>query len=343
MRSGAENGKNGTPGQTPEGLVSQHQDPVVAVEPRCPLCGGSVRQRWSSVCAIEFVALLVFAGVAGAFLPIRSVIGVVLFLTSGGIALVLLFALPITGAVALASRARCRRCAHRFWAGTEASGRTDNARFPVRSSLIACAILSLSLAIGTVLVVSAPGCGVMDVALMMIGRIIMAGLAFGVGMRTRMAEVTWLRFILLLPAVVISGAWLALTTHDRAALVREYDPLVWAPHVLARVRLAALPESARNVRVHIYRVFLSAEDFLRFEADPNDIERFLTDSPGLKGIRPDRSWRTRTTSYYNSRAPSWYDEPIQGRVRRYDLDMPGNIAELIVDDNRHAAYVYWGK
>ena len=353
MRSGVEGEKNGTPDQTPEGPRSQHEDSVVTVESHCPLCGGSARRRWNSACAIEFVTLVVFAVVARVFLPIGSVMRAVLFLTSAGIALVSLLVLPLTGAVALASRARCRRCGHRFWPGTEASGRADNARFSVRSALIGCAILSLSLVVGTILVISAPGRGVMNVALMMIGRLIMAGLAFGVGMlaqvilwrrlRVRMAEVTWLRFVLLLPAIVISGAWLALTAHDRAVLVRQYDPLVWAPRVLARVQLAALPESACNVRVHVYRVFLTAHDFLRFEVDPNDIERFLVDSPGLRDIRPDRSRRTRTTSYYHSNAPSWYDEPIQGDARFYCIDMPGNIAELIVDENRHAVYVYWGK
>jgi hypothetical protein len=160
-----------------------------------------------------------------------------------------------------------------------------------------------------------------------------------------MAGLARFRFILLLPAIVISILWLSLATHDHTALVHEYDPLVRAPHVLARLQLASLPESARNVRVYIYRVFLAGEDFLRFEADPNDIERFLADSPSLNNITAHTSWseKMRTTSYYNSSAPSWYDQPVQGRSRRYDLNTPGGIAELIVDDERHAVYVYWGK
>jgi hypothetical protein len=131
--------------------------------------------------------------------------------------------------------------------------------------------------------------------------------------------------------------------------VHEYDPLVWAPDVLDRLRLAPLPKSARNIRMYVCRVFMAAEDFLRFEADPNDIERFLAGSPGLAYITPAPlselgEKRTRTVAYYNSSAPAWYDQTLPDRTRCYNLNAPGGgTGEIFVHDERHAVYVYWGK
>lgn len=150
----------------------------------------------------------------------------------------------------------------------------------------------------------------------------------------------------MIPAIAISAGWLALSAYNRVALMHEYDPLVWAPRVLSKLRIAPLPKSARDVRVHIHRDFPSAEGFLRFEADPNDIEQFLFDSPGLANITPTPPilWRYRgTTASHSYSAPSWYDQPIPGRARHYRPKVLSNGGEMIVDDERHAVYVDWRK
>jgi hypothetical protein len=353
MSQTPEDAKSQTPEERSGKWMSPTQDVGSGTESRCPKCGGTPRRPWIAVCVCAFAGFFIFLVMAPTGLAMQSIPGGIVCLASAGLAVISLIAIPITGALAVASRSRCSACGHRFMPG-DPSPHMNSSRFPVRLGLISSAFLLVLLGTGAALILTAPGWGVMDTALMLIGRLIMAGLAFGTGLliqallwrhlRTRGANVTRLLTAFALPVAMIGVAWLLLASHDRATLLRRYDPLVWAPNVLARLDLAPLPPSARHIRVDIRRVLFCAEEFLRFEADPDVIEQFLADSANLKKTL--RDWdqpRTRTTSYYNSSSPSWYDQPLSGRWRCYDVNMPGNIGEVIVDDEKHAVYVYWGK
>ncbi len=373
-----------TPGKRPAGSPDPTREAEPYRESRCPRCGGRPRRVWMGVCAGAVATFFAFLMMAPIGLSMHSMAGLIVFLVSAGLAIVSLIAIPISGALVVASRSCCCACGYHFWPNT-APGGVNGLRFPVRLGLVSSVILLAALGIGTAFVVTAPGWGVMDTELMLIGHLVLAGFALGVGLlaqailwrrlRTRGPNVKYQRAVLMVPVVVFSLGWPALAWHDRVVLLREYDPLVWAPRILARVQLAPLPESARDVRVYIYRVFLAGQDFLRFEADPNDIERFLADSTGPARIEPASLYdgepnqndierlvadssgvndispllanvgkkRTRTVDYHKSSAPSWYDQPISSRTRRYHLNAPGGIGEMFIDDEKHAVYVYWGK
>jgi hypothetical protein len=337
---------NGAPGRQPPSPASPSQVTGPCMELRCPKCGGTGRRRWSGVrlcvCATFFICpILMLAGVAMQSCTV--------FLASSGLTILSLVTIPITWAFALMSRSCCRTCGHRFWPGDQARD-LDSSPLPIRISLASSGVLLATLGMGVFLVLTAPGREGTGRWCMVMGPLILAGLAFGLGLLAQ--AVLWRRLCtrktnmpsrvstLMLPAVVIGIASLSLAVHSRY----KCDPLVCAPYVLARVQLAPLPPSSRRVRVCSRRAFLDAEDFVRFEADPEDIERFLANSSVVaNGVVPFDEARTRTVSQYNSDAPYWYDQPLRGCWRHCDIEMPGNIAELIVDDEEHAVYVYWAK
>ncbi len=296
MSSRTEGGED-TPKQPPKHAMPQHDNGVAYVELPCPRCGGVMRRRWQTVCALDFVIFVVFLMLTFMVLSLGSgVVKGVLFLISLGMALASLFALPITGALAVVARPRCSRCGHRAWPASAASCQIDEARFPLWVALIGSATLLVPLGIGSAWVIGAPGTETMDVGFMVAGRVIMAVLTFGIGLlsqailwrvlRTRATCGIRRGLVLLLPAVVLGAGWLALTGHDHSVLVRKYGPLVRAPWILRRAQLAELPGSANGVTVYMFISFIcSAKCYLCFAAEPNEIERFLANSPSLKDLR----------------------------------------------------------
>ena len=374
MPLGAEDERNNMPGESPT-VTSLQQGVVDDDELHCPLCGGFAGRKWRSICLINLVIFLFFAMLAFMFLQIGSLVSRILFLICAGITIFSLFTLPITGAMAVAARPRCRICGHRFWPASGISNLADNFRFPVRYAVISSAILLVSFCIVVALVTSIPGREIFDVTLTIAGWIIMAGPTLGVALliqailwrvlRARMDNANKPGLVLLLPIVVLIAGFLALTVHVRSVLVSKYNPLARAPQVLALAKLANLPESARDVHVHTPRFFFLGEDYLCFQAEPEDIEKFLADSPGLKGITCHTYSKekmrlatldlSRTLSFSNNygheyfcpdrSAPAWYKEEIRGVGRYYNLSEweSGWIGELIVDDEQHVVYVHRAK
>ncbi len=295
MSSGTEEGREDTPKQPSRDAAPPYHS-LACVEQPCPRCGGLMQRRWRTVCGFDFVIFIIFLVLTFMVLPLGSgVVKAVLFLMSLGITLASLFALPITGALAVVARPRCSRCGHRAWLASEVSCQVDEARFPLWVALIGSTILLVPLTIGSAWVVGAPGTETMDVEFMVAGRIIMAVLAFGIGLlsqtilwralRTHATSGIRRGLVLLLPAVVLGAGWLALTGHDHSVLVRKYGPLVRAPWVLRRAQLAELPGSANGVTVYMFISFIcSAKCYLCFAAEPNEIERFLANSPSLKDL-----------------------------------------------------------
>jgi len=295
----------------------------------------------------------------------------VLILVLVAIVLLLLFALPITAAVAVAARPCCRDCGYRFWPTSGRVGEAGQAGFPVRLALVGGVILLLPLGLGLAWLASVPGRETWTVTQTIGTRIMLAGLALGVGflcqailwrvLRTRMANTMCSGLVLLLPVVVLSAGWLTLTAHDHRVLSRRYDPLVRAPRFLAGARLAQLPPSAHGVATYGYSSLFSGKHCLRFAAEPNEIERFLGDSPSLQEVTCQRysreKMRIRVTGpgdvlrgapespheyfYSGITGPCWYPEDIRGAGRRYEIKLEGGpwFGEVIVDDEQHVVYV----
>lgn len=319
---------------------------------------------WGSV--VAFFLLLPLTALS---LVLASEATVVPLAISGGLVLISLFALPITGAVALGSRLRCRLCGHRFWPAHGVPGPADDVRFPVRYGFVGGAILLVSLGVGLSWVIDAPGTETLESGFMPEGRIILAGLAFGIGLLAQTC--LWRRscyrlagvrggLTLLLPAIVLSAGWLSLTAHDNSRLYRKYGPLVRAPWVLGLAQLADLPESASRTRVYMFGWMGSMQCYLRFAAEPGDIERFLSRSASLQGLayQTYSKHRMRLASsdfgdgdgdlkpdgheyfYRGSHPPYWYKDEIRGAARRYPIRLGENRSgEVIVDDERHVVYV----
>jgi hypothetical protein len=126
----------------------------------------------------------------------------------------------------------------------------------------------------------------------------------------------------------------------------------------------ALRASARDLAVHIFSHWFGSTLNLRFAAEPNDIERFIEDSPSLKGLSCRTYSRDRMRLAYEDLgdasddsvrsidydhdhfvprdgAPKWYKEEIRGKGRRYEIKAWGGDwwGELIVDDEQHVVYV----
>jgi hypothetical protein len=136
-----------------------------------------------------------------------------------------------------------------------------------------------------------------------------------------------------------------------------------AKYILRDGRLAELPASARCVRAYRWHGLFTGEDYLRFEAAPEDIERFISDSPSISRAAvqrfdaqhmylprdPTRKWwyGDRQHEYYwpHPAAPSWYDTAIRVKGRFFEVpgdpDLRGhNSGSVVIDDETHVVYVY---
>jgi hypothetical protein len=323
---------------------------------------------------LNLMVFFIFGGLAPLVLPLcmdwHHVAGAVLLLAYAAFVLISLFALPVTGAAAVAAQPRCSLCGHRFWPTSNGAKPGDEDRFPVRFALAGGVITVASAFVGIVWILTAPGQETMGATILLVLRIGIVTLAIGVAslvqavawrtLRTRLTSAPRRALVLLLPAVLVSSGWLALAIHDHSALTREYGPSVRAPWVLQRAQLAPLPASAHDLAVHIFSHMFGSKLSLRFAAEPNDIERFIEDSPSLREARcrtysknrmrlarPGADGGIRQAGYDHDYflpridAPRWYKEEIRGAGRRYEIKAWGGDwwGELIVDDERHVVYV----
>ncbi|MHC4115922.1 MAG: hypothetical protein ACYSWO_00295 [Planctomycetota bacterium] len=127
--------------------------------------------------------------------------------------------------------------------------------------------------------------------------------------------------------------------------------------------LAALPESASKLRVYSWSTMFSGDAFLRFEADENDIEKFLNDSAILKDMecqsfseqrmrlkRPkeheyDREYGDGINEYFHPHTwgPPWYEQEVRtpGRLYKFTSEYSHG-AEVIVHDEQNIVLVRLG-
>jgi hypothetical protein len=165
--------------------------------------------------------------------------------------------------------------------------------------------------------------------------------------------------------VILISGFMALTFQVRRGLAEQNDPVSRAKIILPNLKFADLPESAKNVHVYAYTVLFIARAYVSFEAEPNDIEKFLADSNALEGITchtyskyrmrlatEENIWEIKKNipfdkhEYFHpiSYCPEWYKEEIRGAGRYYEFSEHESswFGELIIDDENHIVYMHWG-
>ncbi|GJM25689.1 MAG: hypothetical protein DHS20C16_21040 [Phycisphaerae bacterium] len=154
-------------------------------------------------------------------------------------------------------------------------------------------------------------------------------------------------------------------------MVSVFSLILWLERDAAKIqgalatgRLADLPVTATNVEVETIGNMFSRQFWLRFEASPEDIEAFISESPGLAGIEPEHigSQPSETNDRRDGDATKvadevtsspigtyhdrleWFDPEIRVRGRRYEIpwDKNANYGEVIINDETNTVYINTG-
>ncbi len=135
--------------------------------------------------------------------------------------------------------------------------------------------------------------------------------------------------------------------------------------ILMDGRLAGLPASATNVKAEGWSGIFTGEDYLMFQADPKEINRFIAGSVSLKGQKPqvfspekmyvpmdsDGEHKTGYTMegepkheyfFTDKYSPKWYDPTIRVRGRKYEIpsEKMHNWGSVIVNDQTNTVYIW---
>jgi hypothetical protein len=137
-------------------------------------------------------------------------------------------------------------------------------------------------------------------------------------------------------------------------------PSIRARKILENAQFASLPDSATQIKVHIWYTPFSGEEYLRFRADSLDIKLFLDQSAVLEHAEyeeySDKKMRLfyprGTTSnkspgnnyeYISKKptAPPWYMQEIKDVARRYKIQPKGynHAGEVIIDEKNNCVFV----
>ena len=280
------------------------------------------------------------------------------------------FALFVTAAMAILGKHRCESCGHKFSARRRSPPGELAPRFPAWLSLLGAAILFLALVVGRQIILVLSGVVWWVVAIecvkgafgwgLLAGGLLLCQALLHRFLKGRIRRAAIWAVLFLLPTVILSGMTLYSALRLRPIALHELQPAVRAAKILDNARLASLPDSAADIRVHEWSSPFSGEDFLRFRASPAEIERFLSESPSLKGKQAEpfqrkaepspstparRSGWPYDTLWFQSfmaepGAPDWHRQPVD-RGRRYEFRPKGRYleAEVIVDDDNNLVYV----
>ncbi len=349
----SENSEMGRQDEPDDGSAGKPQTGPAARWLHCPQCGSMrIRMRsrpllvTSSVCFILWI------------LGLTSIL-----LNIGALALVAfvglvpaLFALPVTVCAAFVGRHRCRSCGHRF---ASVGGDQPNKAapgFPWRWSILSFVVLLLL----CVIVPSgmrarssgwAPGPDLAEVSsIVKFGLFLWALVVFQVmtyfALRRHLrSQLAW-AILLVLPALAMGGV-----------SIYPSLPGVRARALLVRIGTAALPPSARDVRIATWWCPDQTDIYIRFAADRNDIARFLDESPILQGAEYGRfaaeemivisldgpSSPEEYASYRAQRdGPEWFRRRLMRPTRRYHVRPEGRSCrvEVTVDDQRNTVFVH---
>jgi len=346
-------------GQSLKGLASSPQASKRSETLRCPKCEGSrIRNRGIFLSFLVTIAglvvLLLLENSAAVLLPDKLM-------------LILSFALVFSFCVlssaawsAFLGTKRCVSCGHRFRPLYGTEQREAETDFPIRLFVLNTLLLFLICVVGRYVMELLSGAVfsmiVIEVVESTITLLIFIVLSLGYQvvvyllLKTRIRrELLW-AILLLVPAIVLG-----------ADCLYKSLPTVAARRILSHGELAPLPESAVDIKVFIWASLFSGEEFLRFRASPDDIERFLDESPILRGAECERFSRKRMRLHSphdpkkwgeyqeaghelfvpDSSAPPWYKEEIKQGGRRYIIHpewghYPG---EVIVDGEEQIVFI----
>lgn len=346
--------ENDCPDGRPEPTSANQPVNPVIVPPSgmasCPRCGSTrvrSRNRPLAINGLACIITLVLTPVLCAM-----VIAVV----------VAFLLLPLTTCIAIVGRNRCQDCGHRFQPGARTGDESKHTRFPWAFHVLNSLLLFLLCVVGPNILRAMAGAGSLPEMTTDMGRLVTCGLLLWASLgyhlivysklKERVKATSIWATLFLLPGVVLGG--LVFYTSRPSLRMQGF---------LAYAQLAPLPESATDVRFYSWSSPFSGEDFVRFTADPNDVERFLANSPALWGQQPERFSETRKRLEYpedsqgnvsfpqdgqheyfipRRTAPAWFKQVILGPARRYPLQppryqLPG---EVLVDDETNTVYIY---
>lgn len=137
-------------------------------------------------------------------------------------------------------------------------------------------------------------------------------------------------------------------------------PSVRAQEILAGAEFAHLPESASQIKVLTWSTPMSGEKYLRFRANPADIEAFIAQSPILENAEYEEYSDKRMRLFFSDpsarrllshddheyitrkpTAPPWYVQEIRHAAGRYRI-LPkayNHAGELIIDKRSNLLFV----
>jgi hypothetical protein len=163
--------------------------------------------------------------------------------------------------------------------------------------------------------------------------------------------------VVIFTACALLAALVVTQCYDCARGIRQPE-LDMIAEMLHLGRLASLPGSAANVTCDGVANAFSAQYALRFQAEPADIDAFVSASASLKGVSPELFSKSHQYIPYNEtvgdsstlehhatfllqqRFP-WFVPVVRERGRRYSIeqDRRGVWGEVVIDDVKSIVYV----
>lgn len=324
---------------------------------RCPECASSLIRK-----PIGPTLVLISVAVFVILLPLGILLGALylewaqeVFLFALAVSTLAIF---VTTCIALVGRHRCLNCGHRFRSMVKAKRRWMGPSFPRRFVIINAVLIIVFCVSSEILKLIYH-----NVFSSFVEKSIFAviGSAFWIllflGYQVLLYEIFKKRIrrnllwaiLFILPGVLLG------TNRLYQSL-----PSVTARRILTLAELAPLPASATEIKAYEWSFIFSGEQFLRFRARPDDIERFLDESPILRGAECEtfsaERMRVRSTNdpeklgrhheaghetfIPDPSAPDWYKEEIRkGRLYIIRPEWGYYPGQVIVDDEEHFVYV----
>lgn len=329
-----------------------------SVPPRCPRCERvdiRKRHRWASISIGVASFLLVGITALTAFLLCAHLFSHVqwrggLRLLSIGAASVITLTLA-GGWTTILAQYRCQACGRRFGSDHPSVHRNRERPFPTRFFILTAIVLlaGFSASQETLHLLSRGAVSILvfNALLVCLGAAVLAGLI-------ALYQVLVVHWVFRKRAVT-GLLWAGLLLWPAIALAHfplyETFPVVVARIILSTAELSSLPKSAHQIKAYHWSSPFSGAEFARFTAEPEDIERFLKQSPALQNKEPDRhpvefpKGMNPPHPYevnVSPTAPDWYRQTFIEPGRRYHIQPPDYHCpgEVFVDDKNHIVYVY---
>jgi hypothetical protein len=99
--------------------------------------------------------------------------------------------------------------------------------------------------------------------------------------------------------------------------------------------ITEIPKSATDIKTFGWSSFFSGEVWVKFKAPPEDIEAFIENSEGLKGITPEPFSGECFPYEYTDDLP-WFKPPVKNTVQ-YELTTAFGV--IIVDYENNVVYI----